>query len=66
MDVGTSPPGQVIPLGSAPGRALLEGEEPIIESLRLEETSEIIKSNHHPISPMPAKPCPQEPHPHGV
>jgi len=28
----------------------------IIESLRLEKTSKIVKSNHQPITPMPAKP----------
>ena len=35
-----------------------------IESLRLEKTSKIIKSNHQPITPMPAKPCPEVPHLH--
>ena len=34
------------------------------ESLRLEKTSEIIKSNCHPNTPMPAKPCPAGPHLH--
>ena len=34
-------------------------------SLRLEKTSEIIKSSRHPNTPMPAKPCPQVPHLHG-
>ena len=37
-----------------------------IESLRLEKTSEVTKSNHHPDTPMPAKPCPQGAHPDGV
>jgi len=36
----------------------------IRESLRLEKTSKIIKSNHHPNTSMPAKPCPQVPHLH--
>jgi len=36
-----------------------------MESLRLEKTSEIIKSNRHPITTMPDKPCSQVPHPHG-
>jgi len=31
----------------------------------LEKTSKIIKSNRHPNTPMPAKPCPEVPHPHG-
>jgi len=37
----------------------------IRESLRLEKTSKIIKSNHQPNPTMPAKPSPQVPHPHG-
>jgi len=37
----------------------------IIESLRLEKTSKIIKSNCHPNTPTPAKPCPEVPHAHG-
>ena len=36
----------------------------IIESLRLEKTSKIIKSNHPPNTTMPAKPCPKVPHLH--
>ena len=36
----------------------------IIESFRLEKTSEIIKCNHQPIPTMPAKPCPEVPHLH--
>jgi len=36
----------------------------ITESLRLEKTSKIIKSNCHPITPMPAKPRPKVPHLH--
>jgi len=36
----------------------------LIESLRLEKTSKIIKSNRQPITTMPAKPCPEVPHPH--
>jgi len=32
------------------------------ESLRLEKTSQITKSNHHPNTTMPAEPCPQVPH----
>jgi len=36
----------------------------ITESLRLEKTSKI-KSNRHPNTTMPAKPCPQVPHLHG-
>ena len=34
----------------------------ITESLRLEKTSQAIKSNHDPNTTMPAKPCPQVPH----
>jgi len=34
----------------------------ITESLRLEKTSQIIKSNRHPNTTMPAKPCPEVPH----
>jgi len=34
----------------------------IIESLRLEKTSKIIKSNCQPNTTMPAKPCPEVPH----
>ena len=30
-----------------------------VESVRLEKTSEIMKSNCHPNPPLPAKPCPQ-------
>ena len=37
----------------------------ITEPLRLETTPKIIKSNRHPNTPTPAKPCPQVPHPHG-
>ena len=33
---------------------------------RLEKTSDTIKANHPPNTPMPAKPCPAVPHPHGV
>jgi len=36
----------------------------IIESLRLEKMSKIIKSNRQPNTTMPAKPCPEEPHLH--
>ena len=32
------------------------------ELLRLGKTSKIIKSNHQPITTMPAKPCPEGPH----
>jgi len=32
----------------------------------LEKASEVIKSNRHPNTPTPAKPCPQGPHPDGV
>jgi len=48
------------------GQKILEVLWPIhriTESLRLEETSEI-KSNRPPNIIMPAKPCPQVPHPH--
>ena len=34
----------------------------VIESLRLEKTTKILKPNHHPNTPMPAKPCPEVPH----
>jgi len=34
----------------------------ILESLRLEKTSKIIKSNHQPNTTMPAKPCPEVQH----
>jgi len=33
---------------------------------RLEKTSKVIESNRHPSTPVPAKPRPQVPHPHGV
>ena len=36
----------------------------ITESIRLEKTSKIIKSNHQPNTTMPAKPCPEVSHPH--
>ena len=36
----------------------------IIELLRLEKTSKIIKSNCQPITNVPAKPCPEVPHLH--
>jgi len=36
----------------------------IIESLRLEKTSKIIKSNHQLNTRMPAKPCPEVPYRH--
>jgi len=36
----------------------------IIESLRLEKTSKIVKSNRRPNTTMPAKPCPEVPHLH--
>ena len=35
-----------------------------IESLRLEKTSKIIRSNRQPIITMPSKPCPEEPYLH--
>ena len=38
--------------------------EKIIESLRLDKTSKIIKSNCQPNTTMPAKPCPKVPHLH--
>ena len=34
----------------------------IVESLRLEKTSKIIKSNHQPNTTMPTKPCPEVPY----
>jgi len=34
----------------------------IIEPLRLEKTSKIIRSNHHPNTTMLAKPCPEVPY----
>jgi len=37
----------------------------IIESLRMEKTSEIIQSNQEHSTPMPAKSRPEVPHPHG-
>jgi len=36
----------------------------LIESWRLEKTSQIIKSNRHPNTILPAKPCPKVPHRH--
>ena len=36
----------------------------ITESLKLEKTSEIIRSNHQPNTTVPAKPCPEVPHLH--
>jgi len=36
----------------------------IIESLRLEKTSKIIRSNCQPNTTMPDKPCPEVPHLH--
>jgi len=36
----------------------------IVESLMLEKTSKIIKSNCKPNTTMPAKPCPEVPHLH--
>lgn len=37
----------------------------IIKSLRMEKTSRMIKSNHHPSTAvLTTKPCPQVPHPH--
>jgi len=46
-----------------PGREETERMR-IIESLRLEKTSEIIKSNRQPNTTMSAKPCPKVPHLH--
>jgi len=41
------------------GRGNTHGDQcRIMESLRLEKTSKIIKSNRHPITTMPTKPCP--------
>jgi len=37
----------------------------IVESLRLEKTSKIVSPSRHPNPTMPAKPCPEVPHPHG-
>ena len=39
--------------------------ERIPESFRLAKTSKVTKSNGQPNPPMPAKPCPQGPHPDG-
>ena len=36
----------------------------IIESVRFEKTSKVIKSNRQPNTTMPAKPCPKVPHLH--
>ena len=36
----------------------------IVESLWLEKTSKIIKSNRQPNTTTPAKPCPEVPHLH--
>ena len=36
----------------------------IVESLRLDKTSKIIESNHHPNTTVPAKPYPKVPHLH--
>ena len=36
----------------------------IVESLRLEKTSKIVKSNHQPDTTVPAKPCPEVPYLH--
>jgi len=43
---------------------LVSRDHRIVESLRLEKTSKIIKSNHQPNTTMPAKPCPEVPHLH--
>jgi len=45
-------------------RFVLEVSHRIIESLKLEKTSKIIKSNRHPTTTMPAKPCPEVPRLH--
>ena len=39
-------------------RTNIEQNKPNIESLRLEKTSQIMKSNHQPITTMPIKQCP--------
>ena len=63
----TMPPALPCRLGSAllvqprVGQEIVE----ITEPLRLEKTSKIIRSNRHPNTPTPAKPCPEVPHPHG-
>jgi len=36
----------------------------VTESLRLEKTSKITKSNHQTIITIPTKPCPEVPHLH--
>ena len=43
------------------GRVLLTLHR-TLESLRLDKTSEIIKSNHHPLTTVPTKPWPSVPH----
>ena len=59
--------------GSRRGRACSGGrgavethprDHSITESGRLEKTSQIMKSNCHPNTPTPAKPCPEVPHRH--
>ena len=51
----------------SPASTVLDSWSPgdrITESLRLEETSKVIKSNHQPNTTMPAKPCPKVLRPH--
>jgi len=43
---------------------LLKRNHGSTESIRLEKTSKIIKSNSQPNNTMPAKPCPKVPHLH--
>jgi len=45
-----------------PGSRIIEQNHRSIESLRLEKTSKIIKSNRQANTTMPAKPCPQVPY----
>jgi len=58
------PPPTRIPLSYVNIRLSSQGREIFVESSRLEKTSKIIESNHHPNTPMPAQPCPKVPHPH--
>jgi len=48
-----------------PGVLFGREEKGVIESLRLEKISKIIKSNHQPNTTMPTKPCPEVPYLHG-
>jgi len=60
----TVPASEQEAVSGAPGTVKGSRNHRITESLMLEKTSKIIKPNGQPITTVPTKPCPEEPHLH--